>query len=112
MSNTIPAKAKGMQGVIGPSGNLAGHAMLGNSKSFNSVNNAKHKFEKTTNFANLGSLTKNQSSLNASTGLGSSISDSNGRYKKKGSEMKRQSSSQVATSGNQPGVNSMAYSQK
>jgi hypothetical protein len=64
-----------------------------NSKGFNSVNNMKLKFEKTTNFTNLGI---SKPLLNAT---GTAISDQ-GRYKKKGTgDAKRQSSSQTNTNG-------------
>ena len=78
----------GMNNIQG--GQIGGSAMgqmgMVNSKGFNSVNNMKLKFEKTTNFTNLGI---SKPLLNAT---GSAISDQ-GRYKKKGNDAKRQSSS-------------------
>jgi len=79
MTNTLQAMNNGMNNV---SSQGMGNVGMVNSKGFNSVNNMKLKFEKTTNFTNLGI---SKPLLNAN---GSAISDQ-GRYKKKGTDVKR-----------------------
>lgn len=89
--------ANNMGSQFQPSGGRNDGKLL-NSQNYNSTQNINLKFDKTSNLANLGSLTKGQ---NLNNTMGSSNSqDAKGRYKQKSNQ------------GNLGPIPQMSYSQK